>query len=69
MLGLSKAVVKGHGNSKASGFSFCIRQAADAVRGDMVGKIAEMLEEIRKAEEAQQANAAPAVSEVQEQNA
>jgi glycerol-3-phosphate acyltransferase PlsX len=58
MLGLSKAVVKGHGNSKAKGFSVCIKQAADAVRGDMVGKISEMLEEIRKAEEAQAAQAA-----------
>ena len=51
MLGLSKVVVKGHGNSKARGFSVCIAQAADAVRGNMVGKIADMLEEIRKAEE------------------
>jgi glycerol-3-phosphate acyltransferase PlsX len=58
MLGLSKAVVKGHGNSKAKGFSVCIKQAADAVRGALVGKISEMLEEIRKAEEAQAAQAA-----------
>ena len=55
MLGLSKVVVKGHGNSKAKGFSVCIRQAYDAVRGDMVGKISQMLEDIRKAEEAQAA--------------
>ena len=52
LLGLSKVVVKGHGNSKAKGFSVCIKQAYDAVRGDMVGKISEMLEDIRKAEEA-----------------
>lgn len=58
MLGLSKVVVKGHGNSKASGFAVCIGQAADAVRGNMVGKIADMLEEIRKAEEAQAAQQA-----------
>ena len=57
MLGLSKVVVKGHGNSKAKGFAVCIGQAADAVRGNMVGKISDMLEEIRKAEEAQQAEA------------
>ncbi len=44
-LGLKKAVVKAHGNSKAHGFSICIGQAADAVRGDMVGKIEKMLEE------------------------
>ena len=61
MLGLSKVVVKGHGNSKAKGFAVCIGQAADAVRGDMVGKISEMLEEIRKAEEAKAAAEAQAV--------
>ena len=63
MLGLSGVVVKGHGNSKALGFSVCIAQAADAVRGNMVGRISDMLEEIRKAEEAQ------AVSVVEEANA
>jgi glycerol-3-phosphate acyltransferase PlsX len=63
MLGLSKVVVKGHGNSKAKGFAVCIGQAADAVRGNMVGKISDMLEEIRKAEEAQQAEAQAAQTE------
>ena len=43
LLGLSKTVVKGHGNSKAKGFSFCIEQAVEAVKGDMVGKIQNML--------------------------
>ena len=43
-LGLSKAVVKGHGNSKARGFSVCIHQAANAARGDMVGKMKEMID-------------------------
>ena len=43
-LGLSKAVVKGHGNSKARGFAVCIKQAADAVRGDLVGKIKTMID-------------------------
>ena len=66
MLGLSKVVVKGHGNSKANGFAVCIGQAADAVRGDMVGKISEMLEEIRKAEEAK-AQAAESVQTVAEE--
>lgn len=42
-LGLPGAVVKGHGNSKAKGFSVCISQAADAVRGGMVDKIKDML--------------------------
>ena len=44
-LGLSKAVVKGHGNSKAYAFSVCIKQAAEAVRGDMVGKMKTMIDE------------------------
>ncbi|MBQ8446290.1 MAG: phosphate acyltransferase PlsX [Clostridia bacterium] len=38
-LGLSKAVVKAHGNSRARGFAVCIAQAANAVRGDLVNKI------------------------------
>lgn len=44
-LGLSKTVVKGHGNSKARGFSVCIAQAANAVRGDMLGKMKALLDE------------------------
>ena len=43
-LGLKKAVVKGHGNSKAHGFSICIAQAANAVRGNMTEKIKAMLD-------------------------
>lgn len=43
-LGLSKTVVKGHGNSKARGFSVCIEQAANAVRGGMVDKIKNMID-------------------------
>ena len=43
-LGLSKAVVKGHGNSKARGFAVCIAQAANAVRGNMTEKIKAMLD-------------------------
>lgn len=43
-LGLNKAVVKGHGNSRAKGFAVCIRQVADAVRGDLVGKIKGMID-------------------------
>ncbi len=69
MLGLSKVVVKGHGNSKANGFAVCIGQAADAVRGDMVGKISEMLEEIRKAEEAKAQAAESVQTLVEEANA
>lgn len=45
LLGLKKAVVKAHGNSKENGFAVCVGQAADVVRGDMVGKIERMLEE------------------------
>lgn len=43
-LGLSKAVVKGHGNSKERGFAVCIEQAANAVRGNMVDKIKAMID-------------------------
>ena len=45
-LGLTKAVVKGHGNSKARGFSVCIKQAANAVRGNMVEKIKAMIDSV-----------------------
>ena len=48
-LGLSKAVVKGHGNSKAYGFSMCIEQAANAVRGNMVEKIKAMVDKTNEA--------------------
>ena len=47
-LGLSKAVVKGHGNSKAYAFSVCIKQAAEAVRGDMVGKMKTMIDAVNE---------------------
>lgn len=50
-LGLKKAVVKGHGNSKARGFAVCIEQAANAVRGQMVEKIAGVLETTMATEE------------------
>jgi glycerol-3-phosphate acyltransferase PlsX len=50
-LGLKKAVVKGHGNSKARGFAVCIAQAANAVRGQMVEKIAGILETTMASEE------------------
>ena len=50
-LGLKKAVVKGHGNSKARGFAVCIEQAANAVRGQMVEKIADILASTMGAEE------------------
>ena len=43
-LGLNKAVVKAHGNSKSRGFTAAIMQAANAVRGDMTGKIKEMID-------------------------
>lgn len=45
-LGLTKAVVKGHGNSKARSFSVCISQAANAVRGDLVGKIKTLIDSV-----------------------
>ena len=45
-LGLSKAVVKGHGNSKARGFAVCISQAANAARGGMVDNIKNMIDSV-----------------------
>lgn len=45
-LGLTKAVVKGHGNSKARSFSAAIAQAANAVRGNMTAKIKEMIDSV-----------------------
>jgi glycerol-3-phosphate acyltransferase PlsX len=45
LLGLPKAVVKGHGNSKRNAFSVCIAQAYNAVKEGMVEKIKAMLEE------------------------
>lgn len=61
-LGLSKTVVKGHGNSKAKGFAICIEQAANAVRGNMVEKIKTLVDKtndaIAAAEQAKQAEQA-----------
>ena len=72
-LGLSKTVVKGHGNSKARGFSICIEQAANAVRGEMVDKIKAMVDKtnaaIEQAEQAKQAEQAQAATETQQANA
>ena len=45
-LGLQKAVVKGHGNSKARAFEACIEQAINAVRGDLVGKMKNMIDNV-----------------------
>ena len=61
LLGISKVVVKGHGNSKALGFSVCISQAAEAARGDMIGKIKQMLDDVAAAQAAaaEAANTAP----------
>ena len=50
-LGLSKAVVKGHGNSKARAFEVCIQQAANAVRGDMVNKMKTLIDKVNLAGE------------------
>lgn len=46
LLGLTKTVVKGHGNSKARGFAACIGQAVGAVRGGLTQKVEKMLSEI-----------------------
>lgn len=56
-LGLSKAVVKGHGNSKARGFEVCIQQAANAVRGNMVEKMKDMIDKVNLAQTSEPAPA------------
>ena len=43
-LGLTKPVVKGHGNSKAGSFTIYIGQAVDMVRGDMINKMKAMID-------------------------
>ena len=45
-LGLTKPVVKGHGNSKAKGFAVCISQAANAARNDLTGKLSTLLSKV-----------------------
>lgn len=45
LLGLTKTVVKGHGNSKAKGFAICISQAVNAVRGGLTEKVEKLLSE------------------------
>ncbi len=45
-LGLTKAVVKGHGNSKARSFAVSIAQAASAARGNMTAKIKDMIDSV-----------------------
>ena len=45
-LGLSKVVVKGHGNSKANSFAASIAQAATAVRGNLTEKIKAMVDSV-----------------------
>ena len=52
LLGLPKAVVKGHGNSKRKAFSVCIKQAYNAVKEGMVEKIEAMLKETAEKGEA-----------------
>lgn len=54
-LGLSKVVVKGHGNSKAKNFAVCIEQAMHSAQGDMVSKIKEMVDKANEAENAKNA--------------
>ena len=68
-LGLSKTVVKGHGNSRARGFSICIEQAANAVRGNMVEKIKNMVDETNAAMEQAEAEKSAAAQTADEAQA
>ena len=51
LLGLPKAVVKGHGNSKKKAFSVCILQAYNAAKEGMVDKIKAMLDKVQESGE------------------
>lgn len=51
-LGLTKPVVKAHGNTKALCFSVCIEQAVNAVKNEMVSKIEKLLAENAEEESA-----------------
>ena len=65
-LGLTKPVVKGHGNSKAGSFTIYIGQAIDMVKGNMVAKMKVMIDEANEkfaALEAQKAEAQAVASE------
>ncbi len=60
-LGLTKPVVKGHGNSQAHSVAIYIKQAANAVRGNMMEKMKTMIDEANEklaALEAKQAETA-----------
>lgn len=67
-LGLTKAVVKGHGNSKAFGFSVCIAQAAQASRGGLTEKIKGMLGSVDMDEISAQIVASKEAKEAKEGN-
>ena len=62
-LGLSKPVVKGHGNSRARGFAVCISQAANAARNDCTGKLSNLLSKVDMDKLAQQTMQAQAGGE------
>jgi len=62
-LGLTKPVVKGHGNSRSRGFAVCISQAANAARNDLTGKLSSLLEKVDMEKLAQQAQETQAAGE------
>jgi fatty acid/phospholipid biosynthesis enzyme len=68
-LGLTKPVVKGHGNTEARSVPVYVQQVANAVRGNMIEKMKVMIDEANEklaALEAKQAEAnteAPAKTE------
>ena len=50
LMGISRPVIKAHGNSDAKAFYNAIRQAKNCVEGDVIGEISRSLEQLKTAE-------------------
>ncbi|MBQ8780960.1 MAG: phosphate acyltransferase PlsX [Oscillospiraceae bacterium] len=50
LMGISRPVIKAHGNSDAKAFFNAIRQAKNCVEGDVIGEISRSLEQLKAAE-------------------
>ena len=51
LMGISRPVIKAHGNSDAKAFYNAIRQAKNCVEGDVIGEISRSLEQLKTASE------------------
>lgn len=50
LMGISRPVIKAHGNSDAKAFYNAIRQAKNCVEGDVIGEISRSLDQLKAAE-------------------